>query len=39
VRERLFVPVKSGRCEIITGGDEAAQALQLAARLRSARLI
>jgi electron transfer flavoprotein beta subunit len=39
MRERLFVPVKSGQCEIITGGDEAAQALQLAERLRTARLI
>jgi electron transfer flavoprotein beta subunit len=39
LRERLFVPVKSGQCEIITGGDEAAQACQLAERLRGARLI
>jgi electron transfer flavoprotein beta subunit len=38
-RERLFVPLKSGQCEIITGGDEVAQALQLAERLRTARLI
>ena len=39
VRERLFVPVKSGECEIISGGDEAARAFQLAERLRGARLI
>jgi electron transfer flavoprotein beta subunit len=39
VRERLFMPVKSGQCEIITGADAAAQALRLAERLRSARLI
>jgi electron transfer flavoprotein beta subunit len=39
VRERLFVPVKDGRCEIIDGVDEAAQASALARRLREARLI
>ena len=39
VRERLFVPVKSGQCEMITGADEAAQAFRLAERLRGARLI
>ena len=39
VRERLFVPVKEGRCEIITGADAAAQAGELAKRLRDARLI
>ena len=39
VRERLYVPVRSGRCEIIPGADEAAQALELARRLRSARLV
>jgi len=39
VRERLFVPMKTGQCEIITGSDEAAQAFQLAQRLRGARLI
>lgn len=36
VRERLFVPVKEARCEIIAGADAAAQ---LAQRLREARLI
>jgi electron transfer flavoprotein beta subunit len=39
VRERLYVPVKSGRCEIIEGADEAAQAATLAQRLREARLV
>ena len=39
VRERLYVPVKSGHCEIIEGADEAAQAARLAERLREARLI
>jgi len=39
VRERLYVPVKSGQCEIIEGADEAAQAARLAQRLREARLI
>ena len=39
VRERLYVPVKSGRCEMIEGADEAAQAARLAQRLREARLI
>lgn len=39
VRERLYVPARSGRCEIIPGADEAAQALELARRLRSARLV
>ena len=38
VRERLFVPVKSGRCEMIEGADAAAQARALAQRLREARL-
>ena len=38
-RERLFVPVKDSRCELIEGADAAAQALALAARLREARLI
>jgi hypothetical protein len=39
VRERLFVPVKNGRCEMIAGADEAAQAWALAQRLREARLV
>ena len=39
VRERLFVPVKQGRCEMIAGADELAQATELAQRLREARLI
>ena len=39
VRERLYVPVKSGQCEIIEGADDAAQAVRLAQRLREARLI
>jgi electron transfer flavoprotein beta subunit len=39
IRERLFVPVKTGQCEIIIGGDETAQALKLTERLRDARLI
>jgi electron transfer flavoprotein beta subunit len=39
IRERLYVPVKSGQCEIIEGADEAAQAARLVERLREARLI
>ena len=38
-RERVFVPVKEGRCELIEGADETAQARALAARLVEARLI
>ena len=38
-REALYVPAKSGMCEIIGGADEAAQAFALAERLRDARLI
>ena len=38
-RERLFVPAKESRCELIEGADETAQALALARRLREARLI
>ena len=38
-RERVFVPVKESRCEIVEGADEAAQARVLASRLREARLI
>jgi electron transfer flavoprotein beta subunit len=39
VRERLYVPVKDVRCELITGADERAQGAMLARRLREARLI
>ncbi len=39
VRERLFVPMKSGQCEIISGPDEIQQAVRLAQRLREARLV
>ena len=39
VRERLYVPVKSGRCEIIEDADVAAQAARLVQRLREVRLI
>jgi electron transfer flavoprotein beta subunit len=39
VRERLYVPEKTGTCEIIAGADEAAQAVALAHRLREARVI
>jgi electron transfer flavoprotein beta subunit len=39
VRERLYVPEKSGTCEIIAGADEAAQARALAQRLRESRVI
>ena len=38
-RERLYVPVKGGVCEIIGGSDEIRQAAALAQRLREARLI
>jgi electron transfer flavoprotein beta subunit len=38
-RERLYVPVKSGRCEVIGGSDETQQAAELARRLREARLV
>ena len=38
-RERLYVPVKSGRCEIIVASDETQQAAELARRLREARLV
>lgn len=39
VRERLYVPEKTGTCEIISGADEAAQARALAHRLREARVL
>jgi electron transfer flavoprotein beta subunit len=38
-RERVFVPVKESRCELIEGADDAARARALAARLHEARLI
>jgi hypothetical protein len=38
-REQLFVPVKTGTCEIIAGADERAQASALVERLQAARLI
>ena len=38
-RERLYVPVKEGACEIIGGADESAQAYALVERLHGARLI
>ena len=38
-RERVFVPVKTGRCEIVEGEDEAALGRALARRLHEARLI
>jgi len=39
VRERLYVPLKSGVCELMAGIDEAAHAAALAHALREARLI
>lgn len=39
IRERLYVPAKTGTCEIIAGPDEAAQAAALAHRLREARVL
>jgi electron transfer flavoprotein beta subunit len=39
IRERVFVPVKDGRCEFVEGVDETAQAVALAERLREARLV
>ena len=38
-RERLYVPVKTTRCEMIGGADAQAQADALVARLREARLV
>ena len=38
-RERLYVPVKTGACELIAGVDERAQAALLAQRLKDSRLI
>jgi electron transfer flavoprotein beta subunit len=39
VRERLFVPEKRNRCELIAGADAAVQAAALISRLREARLL
>lgn len=39
VRERLFVPVKRGQCELIAGVDEVEQAAALVQRLREDRLV
>lgn len=39
IRERLYIPAKTGTCEIIGGVDEAAQAVALANRLREARMV
>jgi len=39
VRERLHVPVKQNRCELIAGPDEHAQAATLVRCLRAARLL
>jgi electron transfer flavoprotein beta subunit len=39
VRERLFVPVKQNRCELISGSSPEEQAVGLARRLREAKLI
>jgi electron transfer flavoprotein beta subunit len=39
VRERVFVPVKDNRCEIIEGASPEEQAARLAQRLREAKVI
>lgn len=39
VLERMFIPVKQNRCELIAGGSPEEQAAGLAQRLREARLI
>jgi electron transfer flavoprotein beta subunit len=39
VRERVFVPVKDSHCEMIDGASPAAQAANLAQRLREAKVI
>ncbi len=39
VRERLFVPVKDGRCELIAGATPEEQGAKLALRLREARVL
>lgn len=39
VRERVFVPVKDNRCEMVEGASPEAQAAKLAQRLREAKVI
>jgi len=39
VRERLFAPVKEGRCELIAGATPEEQGAKLAQRLRDARVL
>jgi electron transfer flavoprotein beta subunit len=39
VRERLFAPVKDGRCELITGATPEEQGAKLALRLREAKVL
>jgi electron transfer flavoprotein beta subunit len=39
VRERLFAPVKDGRCELIAGATPEEQGAKLASRLREARVL
>jgi len=39
VRTRLYVPVKTVQCELVSGADEPAQAVTLARRLREERLV
>jgi electron transfer flavoprotein beta subunit len=39
VRERVFVPVKEGRCEMVEGASPEEQAATLAQRLREAKVI
>lgn len=39
VRERVFMPVKDNRCELMEGATPEAQAAQLAQRLREAKVI
>lgn len=39
VRERVFVPVKNSRCEIVEGATPDEQAMRLAQRLREAKVI
>ena len=39
VRERVFVPVKNNRCEMVEGASPEEQAAKLAQRLREAKVI
>ena len=39
VVERVYAPVKESRCELLTGADAVEQAVQLAQRLRTAKLL